>query len=85
MPECKDCIHYEACMHLIDAEHESLIVCEYFKSVSDIAAAKRGTWEANDMGCAVEYRCSLCGYTYCEADPTCPPEKYCCKCGAEND
>ncbi len=84
MSECKNCIHYEACMHLIDAENEKLVVCEHFKSVSDAATQKRGKWRTNDMGCAVEYKCSLCGYTYCEADPACPPEKYCCKCGAEN-
>ena len=84
MAECNNCIHYEACMHLIDTDRETLVVCEHFHSVSDAATAKRGIWRTNDMGYAVEYRCSLCGYIYCEADPTHPPEKYCCKCGAEN-
>lgn len=32
MAECKNCIHYEACKHLIDTEHEELAVCEHFKS-----------------------------------------------------
>ena len=33
MSECKDCIHYKACMHLIDTEHEVLVVCEHFNEV----------------------------------------------------
>lgn len=134
MAECKDCIHYKACMRLIDTGNEVLTVCEHFNEVksksitpeyiekekvleicenyrkrclerhdwcgdtaavdikeeieklptADVVKKKSMRWIVNDMGCAVEYKCSLCGYTYCEADPTCPSEKCCSKCGAEN-
>lgn len=84
MDECINCIHNEACKHLIDTDKEELAVCEHFKPNTNTATTKRGIWRKHDMGFAAEYKCSLCGYTYCEADPTYPPEKYCCKCGAEN-
>lgn len=31
MITCKDCEHYEACIHLIDVENEELVLCEVFK------------------------------------------------------
>ena len=46
---------------------------------------KYGRWIANDRKCAIEYTCSKCGFTYCESEPEIPPEKYCCKCGANNE
>lgn len=46
---------------------------------------KFGRWIPNDREIAIEYTCSKCGFTYCEAEPETPPEKYCCKCGANNE
>ena len=40
MDECKNCIHYMACMHLIDAEHETLIVCEHFRFAEETEKKK---------------------------------------------
>ena len=52
---------------------------------ADVVEVKRGKWIVNDLEIAVEYTCSVCGYTYCEADPKQLPEKYCCKCGGKNE
>lgn len=70
-----------------------LFAAEYIKSVLKLideapsveAEPKRGRWIVGEQDVAVEYTCSVCGFTYCEADPTIPPEKYCCKCGARNE
>ena len=51
----------------------------------DVMEVKRGKWIVNNLEIAVEYTCSVCGYTYCEADPKQLPEKYCCKCGGKNE
>ena len=52
---------------------------------ADVVEVKRGKWIVNDLEIAVEYTCSVCGYTYCEADSKQLPEKYCCKCGGKNE
>ena len=40
MDECKNCIHYKACMHLIDTSIEELTVCEHFESKINIEELK---------------------------------------------
>jgi len=35
--ECKACVHFDACRHLIDTKYEELCVCEHFttKKIND--------------------------------------------------
>ena len=40
MTECKSCVHYKACMHLIDTSKEELTVCEHFESKGNIEELK---------------------------------------------
>lgn len=37
---CLRCVHYDACMRLIDAEHETLIVCEHFRFAEETEKKK---------------------------------------------
>lgn len=54
---------------------------------ADVEEVKHGRWvkDPHTADVCAEYRCSLCGYTYCEADPKQPPFKYCPECGAKNE
>ena len=54
---------------------------------ADVVAVRHGEWIKNQSTADVcaEYRCSLCGFFYCEADPEYPPYNYCPKCGAKNE
>ena len=54
---------------------------------ADVVEVRHGEWVKNESVADVcgEYRCSLCGFMYCEADPKYPPYKYCPECGAKNE
>lgn len=54
---------------------------------ADVEEVKHGRWmkDPHTADVCAEYRCSLCGYSYCEADPKHPPFKYCPECGAKNE
>lgn len=54
---------------------------------ADVVEVRHGEWVKNESVADVcgEYRCSLCGFMYCEADPKWPPYKYCPECGAKNE
>ena len=49
------------------------------------AESVHGSWQANRSEIAVEYTCSQCGMTFCEADPAEKPPKYCSECGSKNE
>lgn len=73
------------CNYKKDIDLESLINYIEKLPTADVQEVKHSKWIANNLEIAVEYTCSICGYTYCEADPKYPPENYCCKCGAKMD
>lgn len=54
---------------------------------ADVEEVRHGKWKKEQFLADVcgEFRCSLCGFTYCEADPEYPPHKYCPYCGAKMD
>lgn len=54
---------------------------------ADVVEVRHGEWikDARTSDVCAEYRCSLCGFMYCESDPKYPPYKYCPECGAKNE
>lgn len=64
-------------------------ITERIKSApaADVVEVRHGEWIKNQALADVcaEYKCSLCGFIYCEADPEYPPYKYCPICGGKNE
>ena len=58
-----------------------------FQPSADVVEVRHGGWikDASTSDVCAEYRCSLCGFMYCESDPKYPPYKYCPECGAKNE
>ena len=55
--------------------------------VADVVEVRHGEWikDTRKADVCAEYRCSFCGFMYCEADPKYPPYKYCPECGSKNE
>lgn len=86
---CEDCVHYGVCYHI---EHygrdiETDETCEKFINAADVVEVRHGEWikDTRTADVCAEYRCSFCGFMYCEADPKYPPYKYCPECGSKNE
>lgn len=62
---------------------------KYIRKVpaADVVEVRHGEWvkDTKTADVCAEYRCSLCGFMYCEADPKYPPYKYCPECGSKNE
>lgn len=89
---CKDCLHWEACLHLIEAMNHDYkgknitikSVCKKFKNKYDYAEVKHGEWIEiiKDIGkgrTLTHYKCSLCGVHINDKS------NYCYHCGAKMD
>ena len=61
-------------------------IVEYATS-ADVVEVRHGEWvkDTRIADVCAEYRCSFCGFMYCEADPKYPPYKYCPECGSKNE
>ena len=80
-------IEREATLHRMKVEIRPPFAVVRDMPAADVVEVRNGEWIKNQSTADVcaEYRCSLCGFFYCEADPEYPPYNYCPKCGAKNE
>ena len=80
-------IEREATLHRMKVEIRPPFAVVRDMPAADVVEVRNGEWIKNQSTADVcaEYRCSLCGFMYCEADPKYPPYKYCPECGANNE
>ncbi len=72
-----------------DAQHLYLAMRGMVRNApsADVVEVRHGVWikDTRTADVCAEYRCSLCGFMYCEADPKYQPYKYCPECGSKNE
>ena len=96
MATCKECLHYDVCLYLIDAKiygytDENIFEpCQKFKDKSKYVEQKRGKWKERWSEDYITYfhRCSVCGEDALTKEETAHDEvlsNYCPNCGAKMD